>query len=243
MTNRSEYPTQCIPKCLRDLKQWVCWKIIVETGGERKAPINPKSGAFASTTDSSTWTSFDQALQRYQDNKVLSGIGFVFTAGDPYAGIDLDRCLDETKAFRWGEEIVQDFGSYTEVSPSGRGLKLFLRANKPHGVGCQIDHIGPNGDGKIEVYDRARFFTLTGQRLTNVPSTVERRQSKMTAFCKGLWPTQPKISSGASRFRIDPGHVHQRAIAYLNAMPPAISGSGGHSRTYAAATRPGKTRT
>lgn len=30
--------------------------------------------------------------------------------------------------------------------------------------------------------------------------------------------------------------VESRAIAYLNAMPPAIAGSGGHSQTYAAAT-------
>ena len=236
MTNSPEYPTQYIPECLRDLEQWVCWKIILEEGQERKVPINPKSGAFASTTKPSTWTSFAQALQRFQTNDGLSGIGFVFTAEDPYAGIDLDRCLDETKAFLWGEEIVNDFSSYTEVSPSGRGVKLFLKASKPPRVGCQIDHVGPKGDGKIEVYDQARFFTLTGQRLQSVSATIEPCQSKMSAFCKRLWPARPKPSFGDSRSSMDPGDVKQRSITYLNAMPPAISGSGGHSQTYAAAT-------
>jgi hypothetical protein len=44
---------------------------------------------------------------------------------------------------------------------------------------------------------------------------------------------EPKSSPASSQLNDD---VEARAIAYLAALPPAISGSGGHSQTYAAAT-------
>lgn len=49
-------------------------------------------------------------------------------------------------------------------------------------------------------------------------------------------PPRPTSSSSAQATFAPDDSMVQRASAYLAAMPPAISGQGGHSRTYAAAT-------
>jgi hypothetical protein len=54
------------------------------------------------------------------------------------------------------------------------------------------------------------------------------------AVCKLRYPAPKPVSTPAS-FTID-DDIERRAIAYLDAMPGAVSGCGGHSQTYAAAT-------
>jgi hypothetical protein len=49
-------------------------------------------------------------------------------------------------------------------------------------------------------------------------------------------PARPAVNSAASRSPPDSDALLRRAEAYLDRIPPAISGSGGHSQTYAAAT-------
>ena len=44
---------------------------------------------------------------------------------------------------------MQALNSYTEVSPSGTGLHIFIRARKPGGKSCK---------GGLEMYDKGRYF-------------------------------------------------------------------------------------
>ena len=86
----------------------------------------------------------------------LDGIGFVFTEDDPFAGIDLDDCIDDDGVPEaWALEVIAGFATYCEVSPSGRGFKLFVRGELPG---------GGTKKGQVELYDRNRFFTLTGKK-------------------------------------------------------------------------------
>ena len=80
--------------------------------------------------------------------------------GDGFAGVDLDHCRDpETGTIEpWAAEIVKLFGTYTKVSPSGTGVKLFGRGALPEGVTGRRK-------GHIEVYGATRYFTVTGHRL------------------------------------------------------------------------------
>jgi hypothetical protein len=61
----------------------------------------------------------------------VDGIGFVFN-GDGIAGVDLDGCRNpETGAIApWAQRIIDDFASYTEVSPSGTGVKIYFRLDQ-----------------------------------------------------------------------------------------------------------------
>jgi hypothetical protein len=58
--------------------------------------------------------------------------GFVFDAErDGIAGIDLDGCRDPTtgEIAEWAMKIVRSINSYTEISPSGTGVKIFCRVD------------------------------------------------------------------------------------------------------------------
>jgi len=164
---------QHTPAGLRDHAQWVAWKSVERDGKQTKVPVNPHSGELAKANDRSTWGTFEQALHACRTRSGLCGIGFVFSADDPYCGIDLDDCIDpNTGAIKsWAAEFIEQLGSYSEISPSGTGVKVFVKANKP-GRRCRKRY----ADGEVEIYDNDRFFTVTGQRLETTSSEVELRQ-------------------------------------------------------------------
>src|SRR5439155_18077276 len=119
-----------------------------------------------------TWGTFAEGLATAEDGKA-DGVGIVL--GDGLIGIDLDHCRDaETTAIEeWALEIVCALDSYTEISPSGRGLHTFARCELP---------IGPLRKGKIEIYADGRYFTVTGQHLEGTPRSIEERTNQLAAL-------------------------------------------------------------
>lgn len=155
-----------IPEELQRLNQWVVWRYEETLEGKpTKVPYNPRSGALASTTNSETWSSFDICVAAVAADVGYSGIGFVFTETDPYCGIDCDATDDETARQRqW--KVFQHFHSYSELSPSGQGLHIIIKGRLP-GSGRRRSH--------IEVYDKGRFFTFTGNVYLDAP-IAERQE-------------------------------------------------------------------
>jgi hypothetical protein len=178
-----------VPPCLRQLPQWVGWKVIQRKGKPTKCPVIARNGMSADTTAPVTWTTFDEALAAFQADKTLAGIGFVFTPDDGLCGVDLDDSIDlatgELKP--WAREIVERLDSYTEVSPSGHGVKIFLRAHKPGGRCRKGYH-----DGGVEMYDSGRFFTVTSQRIDFVSGDVESRQEGLEAVYRLIIEDTPR---------------------------------------------------
>jgi len=130
------------------IRQWVCSKFVenLQKGKPDKIPIDVHSGRGASSTDPSTWGSFWQALQFYRDwhgkehshrgagGKILTGpivcLGFVLTP--PWIGLDIDNCVsDGCKIHPFAQEIVETVASYTEISPSGTGIRIFAKGDLP----------------------------------------------------------------------------------------------------------------
>jgi len=171
------------PQQLTDLRQWVCWRREERDGKQTKPPRDARVGNLASTTDPSTWASFEEAQQAAQRLN-MAGSGFVFTSDDPYAGIDLDKCRNpETGALApWAQTIVDALDSYTEVSPSKTGVKVFVRATLPR---C-------GRKGTVEVYDRSRYFTVTGDHLEGTPTTIEERDAQVKLLCERLFGSNGK---------------------------------------------------
>src|SRR5581483_3759961 len=93
-----------------------------------KPPFQARNGQPASTTDSKTWCSLPTAYGAYRRGG-YDGIGFVPLPKDEMTFIDLDRCRDRQtgKVARWAQQIVREIDSYTEVSPSGTGLRIIAR--------------------------------------------------------------------------------------------------------------------
>src|SRR4051812_6053716 len=88
-------PTTTIPAELRERPQWVAWRYERRPGEEKptKVPYSARSGRRASSTDASTWSSYELACQ-YQQRAHLDGLGFVFTDDDEYVCLDLDHVRD-----------------------------------------------------------------------------------------------------------------------------------------------------
>jgi hypothetical protein len=161
-------------------------------------PYDAATGREASSTDPSTWTTFEQAVGAFGHSDYYDGVGFVFTADDPFCGIDLDDCLDAGNSVAsWAQEILRQFPSYTEVSPSGTGLKIFLRGRKPDGARCSARDIDPAGVGGLELYDRARYFTVTGNVWPGSNTEVTDCQGALDALCIRLWPEKAPQAAAA----------------------------------------------
>jgi primase-polymerase (primpol)-like protein len=149
-------------------------------------PIVPGTTQFASTTDPDTWRRFQTAREAVTTTSV-DGLGFVFTADDPLVGIDLDDCRDpETgEPTAWASRIISELDSYTEVSPSGTGYHVLVSGTLPE---------GRNRAGDLELYDRSRFFTVTGDHVSETPSTIQQRSQALET----LHATEMDTSTGAS---------------------------------------------
>jgi primase-polymerase (primpol)-like protein len=171
----------CIPRVLQQLDQWVCWRAVSRDGKLTKVPYQP-NGIEARTNAPSTWSRFEDTRQA-QAAGGFTGIGFVFSEYDPYCGLDLDHCrhAETREVAPWARELVQRFASYTEVTPSGTGFHILIEGRLP---------AGGRRHGGVEVYDRARFFTMTGNHLSGAPGTIAARQDVLDTLL-AEWPTRP----------------------------------------------------
>ncbi len=176
---------------LAGLRQFVGWKYAPNPNGEKpkKPPINPHKGKQADPTEQETWGTFKQA-ERAVERYGLAGVGFVFTAEDPYAGVDLDHCRNpESGELKpWAETVIEALDSYAEVSPSGTGVKILCRGRLPAWAGHRKDL---SDGGRIEAYDRSQYFTLTGRAL-EPGKPIRGAQRKLEALCRKLWPEAEK---------------------------------------------------
>ena len=150
-----------IPPELQKIPQWVTWKAQWKKEGWAKVP-HQSNGKPASVTNPDHWSDFENALATYQQsNGRLDGIGFVLTKNDPYTALDLDKCHDEEgNCTPTVEEIIKGLNSYTELSPSGTGIRIFIKGSLPPG--------SRNRKGKFEAYDQDRYVTVTGQIIRGV---------------------------------------------------------------------------
>lgn len=197
-----------IPEAMRAESRWVCWQYEWNGSKWTKVPINALTRHKASTTNSTTWATFDDAVAAYQRGGV-DGIGFVL--GDGWAGIDLDDHLDgDGRLTPFAEHVLQRFKSYHEVSPSGEGVKILIRASIKHG---HADH-----KAGIEVYGSGRYFTVTGQRLSDSPTNVEDRQSELSDLLNQVRPKhETKIPAWAGLTDVE------KALAAIKHLSPSRS--------------------
>ena len=153
-----------IPMELKRIPRWVMWKFVEVGEGDTKRwsklPSQP-NGQSARSNDPSTWTDFLAVQQAYEHpSSRFDGVGFVFDDSDNLAGVDLDDCYDNQTGQYTNpalEAIANQIEGYAEVSPSGTGIKIFTRANLQS---AHVDHtLG------LEVYNRGRYFTVTGHHI------------------------------------------------------------------------------
>ena len=126
-----------VPLELRSRDQWIAYKTVrkLKADGsyrEDKVPFDVETRTAASVTDPCTWSTYEAATEFVERHHIYSGVGIVLTERDSITAIDLDDCIDEDeKLTPFARDIVDCFDSYTEVSPSGKGLHIFVYGQLP----------------------------------------------------------------------------------------------------------------
>lgn len=180
-----------IPDELKREKRWCLYKIIVRDGKNTKMPIM-LNGKPAKSNDRKTWHSFDDCMDALCKNQ---GTGLGFFLGDGYIGIDIDKVSDEIMEYSMDfnaasmtADFLRGISTYAEISPSKTGLHFIGKGNVP-------------GERKryknLEIYDRDRFFTITGNILK------DKDRSKIVNINQELLPLyktyMPRIDYGESK--------------------------------------------
>jgi RecA-family ATPase len=200
-------------------KRFVVWKLEVVNGVEKKVPYSTQ-GHRASVTNPEHWDTLE-ACVRACGRMGGSGIGFVFT-GDGIAGLDLDGCRDpETGAIApWAQRIIDDFASYTEVSPSGTGVKIYFLINRDTLIRSRKQTIAETGAGgkkaAIELYTTDRYFTVTNKPIPGVPTHLadgSEAARKLAAWVDGM--ARAKVGTDAEEPK-ERGPKKETAYTFVN---------------------------
>ena len=169
-----------IPDELKREKRWCLYKIIQRDGKNTKLPLMP-NGKPAKSNDKTTWNSYEDCIAALNRN-IVDGLGFML--GDGYIGIDIDKVSDDIMAYSMdyhAKSMIADFlrgiSTYAEISPSKTGLHFIGKGEVP-------------GERKrcknLEIYDKDRFFTVTGNVLK------DRNRNKVINIDSELKPLYEK---------------------------------------------------
>lgn len=170
-----------IPFELKALKQWVCWRYEQNEKDPNKkptkVPYTPVTGRRASAIDPFHWSTFNDAMTAFNTHN-YDGVGFVLTSNDPYCVIDLDAPKTQEE-YDTVYATYANAKSFTEKSPSGVGLHVWMKAEIARG---RKQH-------PIEIYSNARFITVTGDVQWNLP--IEYRQE----YAQSIYDAMPTSAS------------------------------------------------
>lgn len=187
-----------IPADLKAIPNWVLWRVESRPAKDgkpqksTKVPYNARTGGGAVSTAPSTWAPYNVALDAFTSQRIeSSGVGFVFCEAAGIVGVDLDGVRDPSTGVLspWAADVVSVLSSYTEISPSGKGVHVLVRAKASTMEG--------NRKGPVEIYWRERYFTMSGQPIGD-SRTIESRQGELEAV-HSLWVARQPVVTPAPR--------------------------------------------
>jgi len=187
------------PNALRTNLKWVVWSPKRKPdGGYNKIPLNPNFkpngvGKKARSNSPETLGSLELATQTFErfQNVVqpttgmkLGGVGYV-NQGD-FLAIDLDRCLKDGKPNDEVAELVEELNSYTEISPSGNGLRILLEIPEGLQVNTRREKISFRGLAEAEAWTQGKYTTMTGNLYAPHLNEIRRNDGAVRAFLAGI---------------------------------------------------------
>ena len=241
MTDETEYPAvappvwDSVPAELAQRQQWLLWKFEAKEGQKKPGKIpyyvagGRRTGGQGEDRDRMRLATLPVVRKAYEKGG-WHGVGFAFLPDDGLIGIDLDGQLEADGT--WSDRcrsIVAACDSFTEISPSGKGVHIIClgetRTNKCNDIG-------------IEVFAGRQFFTFTANRFPNTPDDVRpineialRRLHKTVDDAKAARKDKPNASAPAaaaaqpiSSAGDDFSRVNQAAMVNFAAWVPALFG-------------------
>ena len=209
-----------LPGYLTAQPRWLLWRMKSttdpETGELRttKIPISYRTSKPADVTAPASWAdhaSVEAALVRAPGAWDGPGfaLGVIEPIGEVVIGLDLDCCLNKDGALdAWALPFLQALPSYSEISPSGTGIKIIARIHladlaevrrrlgiaegdtnqaRTRIFGTRVN--GSHAPG-AQLFLMKRFFTVTGRRWLNSPEDVTLLSLEQIAQLGALFGTK-----------------------------------------------------
>jgi putative DNA primase/helicase len=193
-----------IPAVLQSMPNWVAWKLVERNGEPTKPPFIVGTNRHASSTDPSTWTTYETAVASLAATGIgkESGIGFAIGGAAldmNLIAIDIDGCLfPDGTATPWADELMAVAAGYTEITPSETGLRIIGTGKLPSdGKVFRIDPAAGYGDKvQIECYDCKKYITMTGDIFYEDAGDIEPlNMSAIYAVIRGIQKKHPILST------------------------------------------------
>lgn len=172
-----------VPQVLQDRPQWLVWRFVRKSGQDKPSkmpyylngnlrgwpngmPPHQKGVKAVGTQaqpqvdqghdlDRQALGTMQQAVGALNSGR-WDGVGFAFLPGDGLIGIDVDGAIDPIDGDMADhcQEIIDRCQSYTELSPSGKGIHVIVRGETET---FKCNKVG------VEVFCGRQFFTVTGR--------------------------------------------------------------------------------
>lgn len=149
------------PETLKKAPVWALWRLEKDSKNRStKVPYSPHYNGKASSTNPKTWGTFSQAVRKYKSRPgFYNGIAIVVSKDSGLIFIDIDHCIDSDGVLSdIALDIVKAFDDqFVEYSQSGTGVHIITKGKIPRSF--------KNSQNGVEIYDHARFCSLTGNIL------------------------------------------------------------------------------
>jgi uncharacterized protein (DUF927 family) len=216
-----------IPQPMKDRKQWAAWKPIKYSDGRKpgKMPmysrINPLTNqpevCAASVDNPETWMTYDEAVKLLKSSTKFKGLQYMLPwineedGSIRLIGVDLDNVMLPDGVTIKPEilEIIKSFNSYTELSPSGKGVRIFCYGQFPLS--------GHVHKGDFEIYQSAKILTVTGNMLVDYPSTINETQAAIDVFREKYFKSVDEIDDShlpVSNVKFTDEELFQKLLNY-----------------------------
>lgn len=205
-----------IPAELIATPRWLVWIGRPRDGKITKIPKQAKNGRNAKVNQPSHCCDFETAWTACNKG-AYDGLGFVLFESDPFTAIDIDKISDgpiDPAGIINDVPVIKQLDSYTEISPSGKGLRIFVKGKLPPG-GRRV--------GNFELYDSGRYVTVTGHHVPGTPLTVEDRQAALEAVHAEMF----KMSERQNKAEAAPGRPPAAGLDDSAVMDKMLASSSG----------------
>ena len=230
-----------IPPELAARQQWLLWKFEAKEGQTKPAKMpyyvsgGRRSGGQGEERDRQRLATLAVARRAYERGG-WSGVGFGFLPDDGLIGIDIDGAIDPATgvATERCANIIKACASYTELSPSGKGVHIIC-------LGTTV--VNKSNDIGLEIFSGKQYFTFTGAlfagtepALTALDEGVLRRlhatvdEAKELARHRASKPSHAASQKPAAAAPVTMGaddfpRVNEAAMQALQAWVPSLFAS------------------
>ena len=176
-----------IPDGLKLHTNWAVWMPALRKNGKiAKQPLTPNSLKAAQVNNPLTWGTFPEALEARENAGMPLGLEYILDGRHDLVGVDLDDCFTPSGMLKaYAAIIIDRLDTYTEKSPSGRGLRALCRGFIPETCKGEI----------LEIYSQSHAITLTGDIYGN-PKPIRECPDDIIALLYEYFPTKMKTQRG-----------------------------------------------